>query len=56
MAAIFKRIFVNKNVQISVNISLNFIPSSPMVSIGSHNGMASSTRQVIIWTNDGLVY
>ena len=45
---IFKRIFVNENVWIAVDISLKFIDSD--------NGFAPTRRQAIIWIKDGLVY
>ena len=52
----FKRIFVNENVSIFIEISLKFVPKDPINnnrSIGSDNGLAPSRRQAIIWSNDG---
>ena len=45
----FKCKFVNKNILISIK-------KITKVSIGLDNGLAPSRRQVIIWTNDGIVY
>ena len=45
---IFKCIFLNENVWISIKISL--------IIIVSDNGLAPTRRQAVIWTNDGLVY
>ena len=55
MAAIFKCIFLNENVQVSVKISLKFVPIWQYPSFGSDDGLALARRQAIIWTNDGLV-
>ena len=49
---IFKGIFLNENVYISIQISLKFVPKGQYASIGSDNGLAPSRRQAIIWTND----
>ena len=51
---IFKCIFLNEIVFISIIISLKFIPNGPISnsSIGSDNGMAPNRRQTIIWTKD----
>ena len=52
---IFKCIFLNENVWISIKISFKFVPGGPnnnfpaLVQI-----MAPSRRQAIIWTNDDL--
>ena len=53
---IFKRIFFNENVRISIKISLKFVPKGPINSIGSDNDLAPTRRQAIIWTNGGLFY
>ena len=53
---IFKCIFFNENVQISIMISLKFVPkwsNQQYSSIGSDNGSAPTRRQAIVWTNDG---
>ena len=53
---IFKRIFFNENVWISIKISLEFVPKGPINNIptlGSGNGLAPNRRQAIIWTKDG---
>ena len=51
----FKRVFLNKNIRISTNFtevcSLGFYQQYS--SIGSDNGLASTRRQAIIWTNAG---
>ena len=47
---IFKWIFVNEIIWISIKISLKFVPRGR---IGSDNGLARTRRQAIIWTNDG---
>ena len=55
---IFKWIFLNENVWISINISLKFVPRGPInnnSNIGSGNGLAPTRRQAIIWTNDGYI-
>ena len=44
---IFKYIFLNENVWISINISLKFVPKSQI------NIPARGRRQAIIWINDG---
>ena len=46
---IFKCIFLNENVSISVKISLKFVPNCPINNIPSLVQM----RQTIIWTNFG---
>ena len=43
----FKRIFLNENVCISINISLKFVPKVPI-----NNIPALVEREAIIWTND----
>ena len=52
---IFKCIFLNENIWISINISLKFVPkgtSNNSPALVSVNGLAPVRRQVIIWTND----
>ena len=44
---IFKRIFMNEKCSIFIEISLKFVPKSPIdnkISIGSGNGLAPNTR------------
>ena len=55
-AAIFKWIFLNKNVKILIEISLKFVPkhSSNKILV-SDNGLRPSRWQAIIWTNDGEI-
>ena len=53
---IFKCIFFNENVWISIKISLKFVAKGPINNIpplGSDNGLVPFRRQAIIWTNDG---
>ena len=53
---IFKSIFLNENVYISIKISLKFVPRDHIninSSTGSDNGLAPTRRQAIIWTNGG---
>ena len=52
---IFKWIFLNENIYISIDISLNFVPKDPInnINIGSDNGLALTRQQAIIWTSDG---
>ena len=53
---IFKWIFLNENVWISINISLKFVPKGPInniPNIGSGNGLAPTRRPAVIWTSDG---
>ena len=54
---IFKRIFLNENVWISINIHWSYLPGSnwQYTSVGSDNDLAPTRRQAIIWTNDGQV-
>ena len=54
-ADIFKRVFLDENIWICINISLKFIPKDPIDSIGSDNGLVPNRRQAIIWTNGGLI-
>ena len=44
---IFKLIFLNENVWISITISLKFVPKG--------DDLAPNRRQAIIWNNDGLI-
>ena len=53
---IFKSIYVNENVWISINFSLKCVPKIRINNIpafGSDNDLAPTRRQAIIWTNDG---
>ena len=53
---IFKCIFLNENMLISIKISLKFVPNGQINNIpafGLDNGLAPTRRQAIIWTNDG---
>ena len=55
---IFKCIFLNENVSISIKISLKFVPKGPINNTSALVqviGLAPSRRQAIIWTtgNDG---
>ena len=57
--AIFKCIFLNENVCISINISLRFVPTCPINNIPALVQIMASVltrRQAVIWTNDGLGY
>ena len=52
-ADIFKNIFFNGNIKISIKI---YVPKGRINNIpafGSDNGLAPTRRQAIIWTNDG---
>ena len=49
---IFKRIFFNENIRISIKISLKFVPKGPNNNIPAI-GLAPTRRQDIIWNNDG---
>ena len=50
----FKRIFLNENIRISIEISLKFVPKGPINNIAALvQIMAPVRRQAIIWTNDG---
>ena len=49
---IFKWIFLNENLWISIKISLKFVAKGP---INNNNGLVPIRRQAIIWTNDGLL-
>ena len=53
MAAIFKWIFLNENVWISINISLKFVPRGPINNIPTLVQVMAWRRPGIIWTNDG---
>ena len=51
---IFKCIFVDENVWISIKISLRFVPNGPIYNIPALVQILTPTRrQTIIWTNDG---
>ena len=53
---IFKCIFLNENDTIPIQISMKFVPMSPIdnkPAFGSGNGLAPNRRQAITWTNDG---
>ena len=54
---IFKCIFLNENVWISINISLKFVPKGPINNIPAlvqiDDGLVPARRQGIFWTNDG---
>ena len=53
---IFKYIFLNENVYISIKISLVFVPVGPIDNIPSLvqiNGLVLVRQQAIIWVNDG---
>ena len=52
---IFKCIFLNENEWISIKLSLKFVPNWQYSITGSDNGLGSSRRQAIIWTNDGCI-
>ena len=49
-----KCIFVTENIQISIKISLKFVPRVQFQysSIGSDNGLAPAWWQAIIWNHD----
>ena len=48
----FKRIFMNENVRISINISLKFVPKGLINNIPALVQIMA-WRRAIIWTNDG---
>ena len=53
---IFKSIFLNENIWISVKSSLKFVSKGPINNIpalDSDKGLAPTRKQTIIWTNDG---
>ena len=50
---IFKYIFLNEILWISIKISLKFVPRGPINNVGSDNGLAPARRQAIIWSNNG---
>ena len=55
---IFKCIFLDENIWISIKIPLKFVPKGPIdkkVSFGSGDGLVPSMRQAIIWTSTDLV-
>ena len=47
----FNCIFVNKNIQISIKISLNFVPRYPINNIPTLVQIIMAWRQAVIWTN-----
>ena len=49
---VFKFIFLNENVWISTEISLKFVPNSPINNIAALAQIMDWRRQTIIWTND----
>ena len=57
---IFKCLFLNENIWISMKISLKFVPKGPIdnmpATTGLDNGLVPNRRQAIIWTNDDLGY
>ena len=53
---IFKHIFLNENIKISIQFSLKFVPKGPIDNIGLDNGLAPNRRQAIIWTNADTVH
>ena len=60
MAAILpstlKKLLLDENYFILMQISLICVPNWPNTINGSDNNIALNMRQAIIWTNDGLVY
>ena len=49
--------FLNENIRISIKISLKFVPKFPINNIPELvqiMGLAPTSRQAIIWTNDGV--
>ena len=55
-AHIFKCIFLNDNVWISIKISPKVVPRGPIKNIGSDNGLAPTRPQAIIWNNSSPGY
>ena len=56
---IFKCIFLNENDRIPIQISVKFVPRSPIDkkgSIGSGNGLVPNRQQAITRTNDDTVH
>ena len=53
-----RRIFMEENDRLLVEISLNYAPESPVVyaSTVSGTGLRPTRRQAIIWTNCSIVY
>ena len=51
---VFKWIFLNENVWISIDISLKLVPKGPIYNIQALAQIMASRRQAIVWTNDGL--
>ena len=50
---IFKYIFLNENVYISIKISMKFGPNGPINNIPAMVQIMACHRPAIIWTNDG---
>ena len=51
-----KWIFSNKNVSISIKISLKFVPTGPINNVpafGSENTLAPARPQAFVWNNAG---
>ena len=51
---IFKCIFLNENISISINISLKFVPKGPsnnILALVQIVARGSARRQAIVWTN-----
>ena len=58
-ASIFKCIFLNENVWISIKISLKFVLKGPfdtMPALVQIYGLTQDRQQAIIWNNNGVVY
>ena len=56
---IFRCNFVNENFGILIKILLKFVPKGPIdenPAFGLDNGLVPNRRQVIIWTNAGLIH
>ena len=50
---VFKRIFVNENVWISIKIPLKFVPKGPINNIAVLHQIMAWRHPAIIWTNAG---
>ena len=50
---IFKCIFVNENVRISIKFSLSIVPDGPVNNISALVQIMAWRQQAMIWTNDG---
>ena len=56
---IFKRIFLNENIKISIQVSPKFVLHGPInnkFNIGSGYGLTSNRRKSITWTNADPVH